>query len=663
MKKRVITLINGSLLILFQLYSIGQDRDLDGLLDSWETSGFGVINPRIHDINPQRADFFLLPVYRAETNRTEADAQILLVKRFFASLPNRNPDGTTGINVIILPGIVLPASASGRVYTELYEIGVPMEWRNFVHGYLLEPGMGGGGQTSSPRWSASGYNWRTVVHELGHQFGLTHEPPGSERGPLFTSLMNYDYSYSFNGDPNMVHFSMGRFSSVRLNESNLNETLNFPISQLRFLSKNPYYFRLDSISPTQTSIDWNRNGIPREMGVKADINAGFSMPLGNEVHLNHTAGSPALAAVNSYLYLIYPKLSSAPSSWVTAEAVASEPRGFDLFYQRINNNNAGAEMPLLRLMARTSPSAVGVDGKLAISFIGVNKKPTVYMWLTDNMGLKNNAQELGALIDISQNADQAILAVTGRPRWSSGASIKQEQEKLWMLAWDRTTKRVRITPIDYSISQTTGRPRLKTGTASPINLMEGASVLLSDGPIGAAFNRTTQQLALVTNTTWNGSTNHIKVSFFRWENNTWRFESSRMMGNQASGFKTNAAPIILIDDTRNGGATGKITIYVKGNVPVNNNSQLYRCSMIEDRNLNDGWLVSKIRDDWSTTRSSPAVAIYGEEVALAMRWHGGELDNKIVYFGAASGIGSRDLIDFNEINHIATVGLSRAIVR
>lgn len=474
--------------------------------------------------------------------------------------------------------------------------------------------------------------------------------------------MNYDYSYRFNGDPNAVHFSDGKFRSIRLNETNLNEVVNFPERELSFLTQEPYRYKLQPISSSQTSVDWNRNGIFRESNVQADINDGVSKNLGPYLHLNHTSGAPALTSVNSYLYLIYPKGAGSPGTWTTAKTVVG-PRGYDLYYQSVNVNTPSAEKPLVKSIVRSDPSATGVGNMLAVGFITVNQKPMIYGWKTDNVGMTNYVNTPGIALDISQSADQVILTTSGRKRWSDAAVVSPEENKLWMFTWNESSKEIRAVRVEYSLPGANNRPTLQIPSNTSSLIMEGANPIRSELPIGAAFNRTTQKMILVTTGRNWGYDNRIKVYTLRLVDNKWVYESHRWVGFASSGYSTNAAPTIVIDDTRLGGPEGIVTIYVKGNVPANDASQVFSCRMIGDRTYHDGWRVSMMGNQWTSSKSPAAATLMGDNIAFAIRWDGGPLNNQIVFYRTALGVEDFDLLDYDDINHISTVGLKNAIDR
>ncbi|MEQ1934629.1 MAG: M12 family metallo-peptidase, partial [Fimbriimonadaceae bacterium] len=220
------------------------DSDLDGLYDHWETDGFGPITPAEPDCKPGRSDVFI--VFRMRSTMTQAKIQATIdrVRRFYAELPYTNPDGSKGLNMIPIVPPVMPKDTDGKDYKQLYNQGMPEEWRGLAHGILVDDSPGGGGQCNRPDWCGTGYNWMTMVHEVGHQFGLPHDPMGARTGsPFHPSLMNYDYSYQLGGKGEAIQYSHGKFVKLRMKETDLNEVVPFPLPDVQFLTSRPYYFK------------------------------------------------------------------------------------------------------------------------------------------------------------------------------------------------------------------------------------------------------------------------------------------------------------------------------------------------------------------------------------------------------------------------------------
>lgn len=637
------------------------DLDSDGLPDEWERTGHGPIDLTKHNVSPGKADFFLVVVLRPGVTRAQVNPELDLAKQFFARMPNRNPDGSTGINMIVVEGNLLPESTREEDYASLYEQGMPLEWRGIGHGYLCE-GRGGGGQQARSDWSAGGYDWEILCHELGHQFGLSHNAPGSEPSPLYTSLMNYDYSYSFGGSSNAIHFSTGAFTSIRLNETNLDEHLNFSLDKLSFLQYPPYEFKLQSRSSSQTDIDWNRNGVFGETNVRADINDGAAVVLTHspdELHLNYTAGAPAMTAVDSYLYLIYPVVATDPLTWNTAKA----PGGASLKCQRLTSTQNSSGDILVNGGVYSDPSASGFRKRLAVGFVTAGRVPVVRLWSTKNTGL--NRASVPAF-DMDQKVDQVVLAETSRKSWlgnNDPVTGLDEPPSLWMFTWAADSKKIRATQVTDESAETDVLPKPRIERGGSYEIMNGTNPIKSDAPIAVAYNRITKRMILVTNDNYGPNANHIKVITLKLSDNKWVFESRRWVGFENSTFTTNAAPAIIIDDSPTGGPTGMITLYVKGNVARDEPSQLYRLREIADRTYNDGWRVSLMENIWNSSRSAPAATLYGGNHAFAIRWWNYDLDNRIVLYMDATGIIDEDLLDFDDVTYIATKGLHESLGR
>lgn len=101
--------------------SASGDADLDGLLDSWETSGFDADGDGVVDVNlpamganPLRQDLFLELDY--ETGRAPTRDGINEMKAAFAAAPLPNPDGSTGITLHVDVGnLVDPTADEGGI--------------------------------------------------------------------------------------------------------------------------------------------------------------------------------------------------------------------------------------------------------------------------------------------------------------------------------------------------------------------------------------------------------------------------------------------------------------------------------------------------------------------------------------------------------------------
>ena len=291
------------------------DTDQDGLPDEWEINGHGPLRAGV--CNPRKADLIMVVCAMPGVSAADLRPTIAAARAFWATVPGRNPDGTTGINLVTVSGNTLSAADAALPYPEIYPRGFPVGWRGLAHGIVSGPADGGAGQTAQSDWSTVSNDWKVWVHEVGHQLGLEHQPRGfTTFSPVYGSLMNYDYSYSFNGEPNAIQFSRGPFASLRLNETSLTEVLNVPSTDVSFLSQDPYNFAIQSKGPSLTWIDWNRNGISGERRVSADINDGSSVHIGDATNMAMVAGAPSFVNIgpDRQLALLYPEVDAASAT-------------------------------------------------------------------------------------------------------------------------------------------------------------------------------------------------------------------------------------------------------------------------------------------------------------------------------------------------------------
>ena len=273
------------------------DTDGDGLPDAWETSA-----GRAYGCDPRHADLIVYTVDRT----TMPDKVTETIKRataFFDTLNVSNPDGQRGIHLHVIRGPKTKDQTSS--YTDLAKQYLPASLKGRAHFNVFSDDPGGqtDGQASISGVAEDG--WNSFVHELGHQLGLNHEAIGFKiQSPLHASLMNYSYLDSFNGKPDAIQFSDGKFASLRMTETNLDETLPFPIGSLGFLANEPYHFPLKAVGST-TQVDWNRNGIFGEKGVRADINYEPSSYLGDRIKVETSVTAPVGAYLNKDFYIAY----------------------------------------------------------------------------------------------------------------------------------------------------------------------------------------------------------------------------------------------------------------------------------------------------------------------------------------------------------------------
>jgi hypothetical protein len=292
-----------------------RDTDGDGLLDGWEVHGLprgiqlgdliGLFDPKAtgaeadRRLSPLRQDVIVNVSYFEGVNPEQFRPQMARAQQVYRDLSNLNPDGSHGVWVHMreVPGFVskedqkMPWWDVGNKY-------FPASERGLMHWMQVTP-HGGGQSGETADMGGCGNGWAVFAHEFGHQLSLSHTGDSAPGWcPLYTSLMNYAYSYSFDGDGNKPHLSNGEFRAAILDERHLKEKLDFPIDKLKFLANHPFRFTLKDNGDGTTLIDWNQNGVFDTGEVEADINYGGSTHAGERKTIGLVGSAASLACIN-----------------------------------------------------------------------------------------------------------------------------------------------------------------------------------------------------------------------------------------------------------------------------------------------------------------------------------------------------------------------------
>lgn len=349
-----------------------RDTDGDGLLDGWEVHGLP--GERVKDLgwriglygasevekldgatvgsegsagaadaqrrlSPRRKDVIVNISFFEQVDRAKFEAELPRIQRVYRELSCANPDGTTGVWLHFRDiGSAVPAEDQKMPWWDVGTKYFAKSERGLMHWMQVTP-WGGGQSSETGDMGGCGNNWAVFAHELGHQVSLSHTGDSAPGWcPLYPSLMNYAYSYSFDGDHARPHFSSGEFRGLELDERHLSEKLPFGYERVKFLANHPFRFTLKDNGDGTTLIDWNHNGEFDEGEVTADVNYGGSTQAGERKTHTLTGSSPSLAYIAGKCFIaaathkqtaVAVKMCKGGEEWTAEKECAASSTRFD----------------------------------------------------------------------------------------------------------------------------------------------------------------------------------------------------------------------------------------------------------------------------------------------------------------------------------------------
>ncbi len=621
---------------------LGRDTDGDGLLDGWEVHGLprgielgGLISTYDHavaigadaeardrQLDPLRQDIIVNVSYFEGVDPAKFRGEMARAQSAYRGLNSTNPDGSTGVALHFreIAGFV-GADDQRMPWWDVGNKFFPESERGLMHWLQVTP-HGGGQSSETGDMGGSGNGWAVFAHELGHQMSLSHTGDSAPGWcPLYTSMMNYAYSYSFDGDGSKPHFSSGEFREVMLDERHLVERLPFPIERLGFLSNHPFRFPIRDNGDGTTLVDWNQNGVFDEGEVEADINYGGSTHAGERRTHTLVGSSPSLAYIGGVCMLA---ASDHKQTRVTIKALRSGEEWTDV-------------VAVAGSATRSDPVLVGGGERGAIFVRRFDGWAVASVTRSETDGSRPN---VGALQPIKglPDCDLSALAVGDRIllvsrhdtdalewRWLTMGEKPAVGEPTSLEARSMVPVGLAVHPSDGSVTIVAGARHESNG---PFCLQVSGlrfTGVGTDGEVG---------LEIPAEWTHNGRRVHC---------------TSR--------------PVPVY---RSGNGPVQLVVFHTGWPDANGLWSGWRTTRIGNAALDGGWLTSQIYDEWTRARVAIGFADGAQGAVYAFRWDSGDhrdwATNTMFVAHNGYGIDEKPMRDFNDGAKISLWGIRQSIL-
>jgi hypothetical protein len=605
----------------------------DGLMDGWKVHGFAGVDLPGMGCSPLHKDVLVmnLPYDNVPADQVERYMRDEVVP-FFVKLPYKNVDGTMGFAVHwITETPSLPVKESeGKSWGRIAGEKLPPDKIGLYH-WMLVGGMGGGGQ-SGQLADAGSSGMRSWIHEFGHQLGLSHTGKWATWSPTYTSLMNYSYSYGFEGDRKKVHFSTGEFAGLVLNESHLPGKVPFPIEKLQFLAEPPYHLHLKAAGKDATYVDWGWTGVFSDRTVRANITFGYSVGAGQRLQpsgtkpFNYDGPYELMTDYQASLAEHRGKLVMVTASRGPLDPKAPRPESATLVMQTYLGKHAWSAPAVIAPKVTNDPCAVS-DGR------------DLYVFYPTAEGVKyrfGRTESLGEECAIPESRGAYASAV----EWHGGILLLLYNGPAKSIAY-RTVREKSVGPIvDLGITST-----IPPGPA--VDTLQDQLLLGIAGPLGKQNYR------------W-------QLRRLAWDTSAGAFRevSSAYVGGEKSGWAGNRRPTVLFNPSKEFGPNGRIYWIAAGLAePLSKPTSTFIAQTIGYKDVNDGWLLWRYYDEWTNTRSGIGAAWHDKDITIATTWASGTAGGDGGVFCAYNGtaIGHVDMGDFDDVSLMANYGMERSI--
>lgn len=602
------------------------DTDHDGLLDGWEAKGVrGLDLPKL-GADPRHADAVCLVSRFEAVDPARYAAEFARVKRFYAELKTPNPDGKPGLNFIKVDLDPVKGDDTKAGWQTNRAKFRPEKWRGIVHWMQVTPGGGGqADELGDGGTCGEGALWAVFTHEFGHQLGLNHEGFWANGScPIYSSMMNYNYSYGFEDDREKIHYSDGAFAGYTLREDDLDETIPLPYERVKFLSMGPYRYRLKPGADGKTTlIDWNWNGVFGEKHVRADINYAYSTNAGLRDAVDKTSVAPWLFVHKGAAYILYGNTDAPRVAGGDPTLTPSRPG--KLILRRLKAPFKWEEPWTVAEDLVGDPVATSVGDRIVVA--APSKGGTTIALLEPKKR---------QVVDMRPIADSVGLVPT----------LGESRGTPMLMLWDPRDGRIRVAS-------------LSGGKVGPLRTLPVTSV----NPPGMCTDARTGETIVAL------AQNQDEARPHRWQirryDKAWKETGMDWVEGPEGQARGTGRLTVLFDGGRDAGPQGRVFIYGKG---MTDDKTPWACTYVAttlaDKTVRGGWLVKRYYDEWTQSRSAPAAAWFGKDVIWAYRWVGGDgpSDDNLQVGYRALGIQSEPFGDHDDVTFIRTFGLQHSLL-
>ncbi|HLK14633.1 MAG TPA: hypothetical protein VKT78_07485 [Fimbriimonadaceae bacterium] len=609
------------------------DSSNDGLLDSWKLNGYRGLDLKALGCKPGSADVICLVSRFDDVNQDRFKTDMARVVKFYADLNVKNPDGSTGIRFHPIYLDPVTGNDKNSPWWTNRDKFRPEKWRGVVH--WMQVTRGGGGQAnelSDGGTCGEGALWAVFVHEFGHQLGLNHEgfwPNGS--CPIYSSLMNYNYSYGYEDSRDKIHYSDGSLSKVVLKETDLDEVLPYPYEKVKFLEKGPYHYHLKANGDT-TLIDWNWNGVFGEHHVRANINYAYSISGGTRHDTGKTETAPWLFTHGGKPFILYGARSTDKDNKTDPTVSPDKPGRL-----------------LLRRMGKPQvwDNAWTIEeGGLTGDPVAISAGGAIYAFYQTSLGVAMRRIVVGksdlTMSQATYVAEESSLVPT----------VGEYAGRVYLFLWNPGNGAVK-----YKLLNGRGvfdkEFTLDTTSTSPVGLT--TDTINGDAILGLAQDQDKDRKR-------------------RWQVRRYRAVDGKLVqqgepdwiegkDGRANGI---GRITVLFEKSRDAGPKGRIYLFCLGGHGTENPWACeYVAQQIADKTVRGGWLVKRYYDEWSQSRSSCSAMWWDKDIMYAVRWVDGGYgasDNTLQIAYNGSGITDQPFGDYDDLTFIRGFGLTNSIV-